>query len=283
MNTQDILVYVPTGVGKPKILTVESSSYLPSIRKKLPNADIFAVAAEIDDTAPYERLGVTYRELDYRLNLPDFSPAEFDIIIAEDCLTHAFTPYDTILGLGRLLNGTGFLVTDFLNARYHEVLDGLKNGLFTSRERRFFTKQEIVKLFNDAVFKEIDFTFAVRDDADVNKWERMGFDNFNHDLRTKRWIVKAAKSKAAVSALKSLYTTELRTELARILHRIEYDVNRADNLPKLWALIEKDMIFPEYLKDFVVESCVRHSEMFTVLKESAADNGLTDFAEIFSS
>ncbi|MDD6126763.1 MAG: hypothetical protein PUB60_01325, partial [Veillonellaceae bacterium] len=50
-----------------------------------------------------------------------------------------------------------------------------------------------------------------------------------------------------------------RTELARVLHRIEYDVEREKNVEALKELCRAEGIFPEYLEDFVRET-VLHTE-----------------------
>ena len=259
MQTQSLLIYIPTGPMPLKILTVESSKYLPDIRRRMPNAELYATAIEIDDAAPYERLKVNAVPFDYRRAKLPFADKQFDIIVAEECLTWAFEPYETVMDISRKLKDTGFAVAAFYNARCHKILRELALGRFNVDGRRFWTKGDVVKIFNDAVFKEIDFAYAERDQADVSAFEQLGFDNYNDDLQTKTWLIKAARSKAAVSALKTLYSPKTRGELAKLLHRIEYDVKREDSLSALAALIDREMIFGEYLRDFIRETCA-HGE-----------------------
>jgi hypothetical protein len=64
-----------------------------------------------------------------------------------------------------------------------------------------------------------------------------------------------------VANLKGLYSPAVRKELARILHRIEYDVQRAENLERLQNLCEQEGIFPEYLQDFIAESCFHREKV----------------------
>lgn len=86
-------------------------------------------------------------------------------------------------------------------------------------------------------------------------------------------MVMAARSTAAVANLKSLYTPEIRKELSRILHRIEYDIDRRENLDRLWGLCEKHMIFEDYLWDFAREILI-HSEALEVIRQSGEARGL---------
>ncbi len=187
----------------------------------------------------------------------------FDIILAKECLTWSYEPYATVMDISRKLKDTGFVVAFFYNARCHKILRELAIGRFNVDGRHFWTKNDIVKIFNDAVFKEIDFTYAERDDADVGAFVAMGFDNFGADLQTKSWLIKAARSKASVTALKSLYSPKVRRRLSQLLLRIEYAVEREKNIAALAELCRREMIFPDYLRDFVHEVCI-HEE--TVLR-----------------
>ena len=264
MPEQSLMVYVPKGPMPLKILTVESSKYIPALREHLPNAEIFAAAVEVDDFAPYKRYGATVVVCDYRRGPLPFPDKTFDVIIAEECLTWAFEPYETIMDISRKLTDTGFVVAMFYNARCHKILRELSMGRFNVDGRHFWTKNDIVKIFNDAVFKEIDFTYAEKDNADVSAFVELGFDNFNDDLNTKSHIIKAARSKASVAALKSLYTPGVRRRLATLLHRAEYDVRREESLSELKELCRREFIFPEYLRDFVHEVCI-HEEIVSEL------------------
>ena len=109
----------------------------------------------------------------------------------------------------------------------------------------------------------------------------MGFDDFNGDLITKAWMFKASRSTATVAALKELYTKEMRRELARLLHRIEYGVEREKSLAALWELCAREMVFPDYLRDFVHEISVHEERVRKLLGESARACSLEDFAESF--
>ena len=77
----------------------------------------------------------------------------------------------------------------------------LKNSgaLLTQFSEKVWTKARLVKLLSDATYKEIHF---------------LPDENF--------WLVKACKCTAEVVALKEIFTPEVRAELSRLLHRIEY-------------------------------------------------------------
>jgi hypothetical protein len=70
--------------------------------------------------------------------------------------------------------------------------------------------------------------------------------------------------------LKSLYTPEQRRELARLLHRIEYDVDTAAQCEAFWALYDRLDLFPEYVANFVQEAVFHPQQFYQHLRTGAA-------------
>ena len=97
-------------------------------------------------------------------------------------------------------------------------------------------------------------------------WEAFGFDNFNNDLTTRIWLVKACKCTAEVAALKEVFTPEVRAELSRLLHRIEYAIDAEDNLQRLIELCDREGIFDDYLRDFI-NQVVAHTAAKNFIKK----------------
>ena len=260
--SKDVLYFVPSGPAPLRVLVIETSRLLPALREKLPNAHITAVTEY--DVVPEARelagLNVSWSVLDYRVTPLPFAEGSFDLIVAEPVLSYVLDPYDLLLALGRLLTDVGVLVTSFRNVRYHGVLEELMKGEFPERERHLYAKKEIVRLLNDTLFKEIIFSPGEQDEkGSAERFAAMGFENMDDDLSTAVYLVRACRSTAEVANLKGLYTKKTCTELARVLHRIEYDVEREKNVEALKELCRAEGIFPEYLEDFVRET-VLHTE-----------------------
>ena len=90
-------------------------------------------------------------------------------------------------------------------------------------------------------------------------------------------MFKASRSTAEVVALKELYTQEIRKELSRLLHRIEFGVKRNENLSALWDFIERENIFPDYLLGFIEEVSFNKKALCEILLLSAKKEGLEYF------
>ena len=133
---------------------------------------------------------------------------------------------------------------------------------------------------DDAIYKEIQFMPGEQlKNFSVENWIDFGFDNFNNDLTTKIWFVKACKCTAEVAALKEIFTPEVRAELSRLLHRIEYNIDAEKNFQRLMTLCEREGIFDEYLRDFINQVVV-HATAKNFIKTRTENFGkILDFDE----
>ena len=266
----------PNFSDRSAVLVVESENYLEDLRELMPNAQIAFLTTERDKKISElcRRLKVDLLHGDYTRNGLPTEPKIFDIILAEDCLTYAPDFYVTLLELNHLLTDAGFLLTQFFNVRCVKILEGLRRGEFSAKEKRFWAKWDVVKILDDAIYKEINFVAGEKlKNFSAEDWEKFGFDNFNDDLLTKIWLVQARKCEAEVAALKEIYTEEIRARLARLLHRIEYDLDVEENFQKLMTFCKAEQIFDDYLADFIKQVVV-HKSAAEFIKVRAKDFGM---------
>ena len=274
VDRRGLLKFISPNVGNISILVIESLSYLRELRELLPSAQILVLSEFTEAKSEFSDLNFDWIFGDYKKFNFSIDDKIFDIIIAEDCLTFAYEPYKTLFGINRWLKETGFLVTQFESIRYIGVLESLKKGYYPERERRLYAKTEIVRLLNDALFKEISFSPNESIEYNIDDWLAFGFDNYNDELLVKNWIVKASRSTAEVAALKSFYTPAVRKELAKLLHRIEYNIDREENIDRLHDLCEEYQIFEDYLFDFIEQVVVHRDNLADIFTEDDADNNI---------
>ena len=184
-----------------------------------------------------------------------------------------------LMAFNHLLKDSGALLTEFFNVRFVGVLERLRRGKFFDNEQRLWAKADVVKLLDDAIYKEIHFLPGAREKISAEEWESFGFENYNEDLATRIWLVKACKCTAEVAALKEIFTPEVRADLSRLLHRIEYDLDAEENFQRLMKLCAREGIFDEYLSDFINQVVV-HASAKNFLRDRAKNFGRTlDFDE----
>ena len=270
-----LLKFIPPNFSdEVTVLVIESENYLADLRNLMPKARIAFLTTDRDAqiVALCESLKVDLFYGDYARNGLPTEPKIFDIVLAEDCLTYPPESYRTILEINHLLKDSGFMLTQFWNVRFVKVLEELRRGKFPAREKKLWAKWDVVKVLDDAIYKEIRFMPGeqIEKISEVEDWEKFGFDNFSDDLITKIWLVKALKCEAEVAALKEIYTEELRARISRLLHRIEYDLDAEKNLQKLMTLCKREQFFDDYLADFIKQVVV-HKDRIEFLKNRAAD------------
>ena len=278
IERQGILKFIaPNFSADFAVLVIESEKYLADLRNLLPNADIAFLTTDRDEkiSALCKSLKIDLFLGNYEHNGLPTDPKIFDIILAEDCLTYPPESYRTLLEMNHLLKDSGFMLTQFLNVRFIGILEGLKQGKFPTRDRKFWAKWDVVKVLDDAIYKEINFLPGeqIKKIPEIEGWENFGFDNFSDDLLTKIWLVQARKCEAEVAALKEIYTEEIRAKISRLLHRIEYDLNVEENFQQLMDFCKTEMIFEDYLADFIKQVVV-HDKAKNFLKLRAKDFGM---------
>lgn len=270
-----LLEFVPPNFLPIAVLVIEDEKFLSGLREILPAAKIALLMKE--PTPEIKKLCDEFRA-DLIDELPT-APKIFELIIAPKILTVGENFYASLLAFNHLLTYSGALLTEFYNVRFVGVLERLRRGKFFNNEQRLWAKADVVKLLDDAIYKEIHFSPGSRGKISAAQWEEFGFENFNEDLTTKIWLVKACKCTAEVAALKEIFTPEVRAELSRLLHRIEYDLDAEENFSRLMKLCEREGIFDEYLRDFINQVVV-HSAAKEFIKFRADKFGHTlDFDE----
>ena len=258
-----------------RILVVDGSAHLARLRELYPHAEIHAVTPyeEIAENEIVAALGVHWHILDWRRDTLPFAEETFDRIISAFAIECAYEPYDALMALNRALKETGTLYTCYTNVRYHRVLAGLRDGEFRVRgDRHLYAKPEIVRLLNDTLYKEIHFFAGERDDdpSAGEAWAEEGFANFSDDLITRTWLIQASRSTAAAANLKLFFSQETRRRIARLLHRIEYDIAAEESAEELRELCTHEGVFRDYLADFITEVCVHDGRVRRVLNDLLA-------------
>lgn len=265
----ELMHFVPPNFSEDATaLVINDEKYLPPLRELMPAAKIALMTMESSPQLKNfcQSLKVDLMIGDYLRGALPNEMKIFDVIIAADCLTNSLYTYGTIAELGQLLKDSGFLLTQFFNARFIGMLESLRIGQFPTHEQKFWAKWDVVKLLHDAFYKEIYFLPDGKIDANVDEWLNFGFDNFSDDLLTKIWLVKACRSTAEVAALKDFFSEDVRADLSRLIRRIEYGINVEENLSLLIKLCRREKIFEEYLFDFIAQVVTHEDAKKFVIK-----------------
>ena len=257
----ELLSFLVPDAAPLRVLVVESLEYLPQLRKMFPKAELHALAAECDPAdIP---TGVHWQELDYVTTPLPYERKYFDYIISDLALENVDNPRDIAAGFSLFLKDTGALLTSFRNIRHWSVLQNLMDGHYYSIVSRLYARAEFEKLLYASFYKSV-LCQAQQRKAPPGMIDRLvtaGFENHDDDLEAEFYLIRADRSMPELSLIKSMYTSEQRRCIVRLLHRIEYDVVRVESTRSLWDEVTRLNIFPAYLAALIHETVV-HTERF---------------------
>lgn len=269
MDMTGLLNYIVPTEEPLRVLVLESALYLRELGELLPNSQLWAVVAdgEVARLPEYAGLDVKWVVADYLTEPLPVPEGYFDYIIAERCFELAGNPPELCTALGLYLRDTGYFLSSFQNVRCWKVLQELMQGEFNYGRTRLFSQADYTRLLGSSLFKDVVFT-PIRQAAPaglVERLEQAGFDNADGQLETVAWLVQAARFEPEIMELKRLYTPTDRQQLAKLLRRIEYGIQVADNVRRVQALGEQMGLFPEYLHDFIDHMAFYKERVFTRL------------------
>ena len=257
----ELLSFLVPDAAPLRVLVVESLEYLPQLRKMFPKSELHALAAECDPAdIP---TGVHWQELDYVTTPLPYERKYFDYIISDLALENVDNPQDIAAGFSLFLKDTGALLTSFRNIRHWSVLQNLMDGHYYSIVSRLYARAEFEKLLYASFYKSV-LCQAQQRKAPPGLIDRLvaaGFENHDDDLEAEFYLIRADRSMPELSLIKSMYTSEQRRCIVRLLHRIEYDVVRVESTRSLWDEVTRLNIFPAYLAALIHETVV-HTERF---------------------
>ena len=248
-----------------KILVVESAAYLKELRERFPTAEIFFVTADEELASDDVKTFL----LDYREERLPFPEEFFDAIIGDLTLEVVMNPQDIAAGFSTYIKQTGCWLTSFRNIRHWKILERLMRGAFGGIVSRLYTRTEFERLLYASFYKEVRM-LPLKKNSPPDLLERLidcGFDNFDDDLQTEFWLVRASRSMPELALLKSMFTPEVRAELSRLLHRIEYDVATEDSVKNFWRLFDAEGIFTDYAAAFIRAAVVHRENFYRNMKK----------------
>ena len=254
------------------ILVVDSVEYLSELRQRFPQSKIYAVTDDEDALDQFKNLDVKFRLIDFRAERLPFDEEFFDAIIGDLTLELVTNPQDIAAGFAAYIKQTGVWLTSFRNVRHWSILQRLMEGHFGAIATRLYAKSEFERLLYASFYKEVRMMPVIRRDKTdiVERLTAVGFENINDDLQTEFWLVRAARSMPELSLLKSMYTVELRAELSKLIHRIEYEIDIKQSVDEFWALYDRESLFVDYVAQFINMTVV-HRERFFRLLSSMSD------------
>ena len=265
----ELLQFLQPGELSLKILVVEDLGYLPRLRQMFPCAELYAATADSDAMLDYQDLGVHFQLVNYLAERLPYEQEFFDYIISDLTLEQAGNPQDIAAGFSRYLKETGSLLTSFRNIRHYSQLTDLRDGHYYNVVARLFAREEFERLLYASYYKMVFMEPQKRpaDEKTLQQFLAAGFANDRDDLNTEFWLVRADRSMPEMALLKSMYSKDERRQFSTYLHRIEYDVDTAQQCRLLWEFYQQQGFFADYAAAFIKQAVFHPARFYRRLMQ----------------
>ena len=181
----------------------------------------------------------------------------------------------------RLLNGLygllrdGSLLFTVENALYWKCLKQLLQKQTSSLKAvqqgaASFTAADLMRCLRATKFSDVAIE-AEETEPDseaaalLEKLQRVGFLTEARDFYTQRWHVRASKMDAAVYALQSVLSPEVRRELVFLLRRVENEIDARENMGELLRLCREKTVEAPYLAALIDNSMIHKTKLLLQL------------------
>ena len=255
METEGLLRFLPKQMDNGRMLLLGCRSFLPELWQRFPTVEFFLAEPSLAAVAGKWRSQsrIHWLECDYLLSPLPYGAESFDYIIAEGVLEQVENAPDFSLAMYFWLKQDGHLLTSVQNVRFWRVMRDLLRGYFSTERKRFFSLSSLQRLFISTFYREVFFEGEKEEPpaAVVEKIVSAGYVHAEEELSVRRWLIKASRSTQAVAFLKQQLTPALRQELACLVRRIAYDIDREENCLAFLRFYEEQQLTPVYALRFI--------------------------------
>ena len=207
-------------------------------------------------------------------NLP-YKQGFFDYIIFGDVLEHLYNPQKVLENIKPYLKEDGKIIASIPNIQHWSIIEELLKGnwsytdagILDKTHLRFFTRNEITKLFNNSgyevkqfVGKDIGLTETAKNM--LEKLLQNGLIESFDDFIAYQWLVEATKNERE----------EDKKELVYLLRRIDNDINIDENINEVKSFIREKKIEHKILVDLINISLIKKVKVLLSIVISMYNN-----------
>ena len=178
---------------------------LLKIKYEYKNAEMYGI--ELNDAAATDaRAFAEVRSVDVENDTINYPDDFFDYIIFADVLEHLYDPWKVLRKFRSCLSKSGSILASIPNTMHYTLIRDLINGSWTYQDAglldrthiRFFTANEITKMFMDAGYPTQKITArpsaVTREDLKfIEKLGELGGENLIPQYKVYQYVVKAGK------------------------------------------------------------------------------------------
>lgn len=208
----------------------------------------------------------------------------FDYIIFADVLEHLYNPQKVLENVKEYLKDDGYVLSTIPNVMHFSVVKQLINGRWTYEEAgildkthiRFFTKDEIIKLFDKSGYIDIGIGniksyVSLEDKKFIEQIGKISVNQVEDELETYQYLVRGKNYSKEIN--------EIEQRCTFLLRRIEFDIDIEESVNELVQylrekrinekniinVVERDIIKKVYTLNFIAIECIKNELLDIVI------------------
>ncbi len=254
-------------------------STLLEIKNRFPNSSLYGI--EINESSARVASQIAdIRAKNIEVETLAYDEDFFDYIIFGDVLEHLSNPEMVLNNIKKYLKDGGSILASIPNVMHYTVIRDLINGNWTYQDAgildkthiKFFTKNEMIKLFKNVGFEEIKMKpiTIYQTDSDkefIDKLKKISYVNIEEEFETYQYLIKARKNYGN--------SKEVR-ECIYLLRRIEFDIDIDETEIEILNGILDGKFTEEIISEAVEKSIVNKVYILNYLAIKCYENNVLD-------
>lgn len=256
---------------------------LLAIKNKYPNSKLYGIELN-ENAAKIAKYFADVRAENIEENNLSYEEKHFDYIIFADVLEHLYNPEKVLENMKKYLKDDGCILASIPNVMHHSVIKQLINGSWTYEDAgildkthiRFFTKSEIIKIFDKSGYNEILIEnlpgYISNEDKDfIKQISKLSIIPMNKEFETYQYLVKVKNH--------SVKNEHILRECMFLIRRLEFKIDVRESLNKLIQyvkdnainyndiinIVDKDIINKVHSLNFIAIKCFENELLDNVI------------------
>lgn len=253
---------------------------LLAIKNKYPNSNIYGIeingnSAQIAQTF----LNVCNKNIE-NLDL-NYEENFFNYIILEDVLEQLHNPKRVLESIKKYLKDEGNILASISNVMHFSIIRDLLNGnwnyqdggILDKNSIRFFTKNEIIKVFEKAGYKDLSIEviegyYGESDKEFIEKLSELSLINVREEFNAYKYLVKVKNYIKDDEKIIKKFTF--------LLRRIEFNIDTEETESELVKLLKNNKIKQRTIIDIVAKNIIDKVCILNYLAIKCLENSLFD-------
>lgn len=261
---------------------------LLAIKNKYPNSNIYGIELN-ESAAKIARTFADVRAENVENSNLSYEERYFDYIIFGDVLEHLYNPEKVLKNIKKYLKNDGFILASIPNVMHYSVIKGLINGNWTYEDAglldkthiRFFTFNEIGKMFKKLNFKEISVGVICANISDEDEkfiddisklssidvkqhFERHQLIDLEQQFKIYQYLIKARNN--------NIMKEKLKTKLEFIMIRLDFNVDAEESLKELLKYIQNNMCDEKEIIEIINKNTINKVEVLNLIATNCFEN-----------